>query len=130
MRGCKIRVRACRRLRGCDLPGLVEAYEEKPNECEGLLMNNGGFLWGFFAGVMGVDFADDCLVVRSATAPGVAPAEAFLRWRGHDVEVRWEKSPMPATVDGRPLAAKDGFYRIAAPTGNELIKIVIPAVNP
>jgi hypothetical protein len=106
--------------------GFYEAYDDKPNECEGLLMNNGGFLWGFFAGVMGVDFADDCLLIRAATTPGMAPAEAVLRWRGHDVEIRWEKSPMPATLDGQPLAAIDGFYRINALPGDKLIKIVIP----
>lgn len=109
--------------------GFYEAYEEKPNECEGLLMNNGGFLWGFFAGVLGVDFADDCILVRSTAAPGAAPAEAFLRWHGRDVEIRWENSPLLATVDGRPLTAQDGFYRIPAPPGNELMKIVIPAAE-
>ena len=109
--------------------GFFEAYKVrgKPNACEGLLMNNGGFLWGIFAGVLGVDFCGDRLMIRAAVAPGIAPAEAMLRWRGRDVRILWQNVDGPATCAGKPLTSADGFYHIAADGGHDLLDIVIPA---
>ena len=109
--------------------GFFEAYEVngKPNKCEGLLMNNGGFLWGVFAGVFGVDFRDDRLMIRAAVAPGVAPAEAMFRWRGRDVRVLWRNTRGPASCGGKRLTSTSGFYWITADGGNDLLEIVIPA---
>ena len=111
--------------------GFFEAYEinGKPNGLEGLAMNNGGFLWGLFAGVLGVEFRGDRLLIRAEVAPGLAPAMATLRWRGRDVRVRWQDSHATATLGGKRLVATEGFYIIDADGKYDLLQIDIPAAN-
>jgi hypothetical protein len=108
--------------------GFFESYEVngKPNATEGLAMNNGGFLWGFFEGVLGVEFRGDRLLIRAKVAPGVVPSEIMLHWRGRDVRIRWKRTRKAATVDGKPLKATKGFYSVLSDGQVKRMEIEIP----
>jgi len=95
--------------------GFYEAYDGKtgePNNCRGLLMNNGGFIWGFFEAVMGIELEGDEVRFRSFVPKQITPARARLRYRGADLDIQWRSDSKPrATLDGRSLTRNDaGFY--------------------
>jgi hypothetical protein len=94
--------------------GLFEAYDGKtaePNDCPALLMNNGGFLWGFFAAVMGMDVQGDALLFRDSVPRRVLPAKARIHYRGADLEIEWRTGPRPsASLDDKPIDQKAGAY--------------------
>jgi hypothetical protein len=97
--------------------GFYEAYDGKtgePNNCRGLLMNNGGFIWGFFEAVMGIEVEGDELRFRPSVPKQVTPARARLHYRGADLEIDWRNGRNPgASLDGKSLARSDGgFYRL------------------
>jgi len=96
--------------------GFYEAYDGKtgePNECRGLLMNNGGFIWGFMSGVMGIDMRGDELRFRSTVPAQLVPARARVHYRGADFEIHWQKGKTAtARLDGRKLElGAGGYYR-------------------
>ncbi len=95
--------------------GFYEAYDGKtgePNRCRGLLMNNGGFIWGFIEGVMGVEIVGDELRFRSSIPANILPARARLHYRGADLEIQWVVGRSPsATLDGKRLNLESGYYR-------------------
>ena len=97
--------------------GFYEAYDGKtgePNHCRGLLMNNGGFVWGFFEAVMGIELEGDELRLRASVPRQVTPARARVHYRGADLEIHWLGKGNPrARLDGKDLARNDeGFYRM------------------
>ena len=78
--------------------GFFEAYDGvtgKPNQCEGLLMNNGGFLWGLFGGVLGVDFSGDEVLVADAVPARLLPAQVRVHYRRGDILINWEAATEP-----------------------------------
>lgn len=100
--------------------GFFEAYDGKtgaPNDCAGLLMNNGGFLWGFFEGVLGIEARGDELRLRASIPPRILPATARIHYRGADFEIRWLIGPSPAgSLNGKGIAlGKDGYYQLNLP---------------
>lgn len=108
--------------------GFNEAYHGvtgAPAHAEGLLMNNGGFLWGVHAGVFGIDTDGDTLVLSSAVPKEVLPAVVRLRYRNADLTIRWQAGEHPRlTVDGREVKSEDGTYRLALkPQFNQEISI-------
>ena len=97
--------------------GFYEAYDGKtgePNNCRGLLMNNGGFIWGFFEAVLGIEFAGDALQFRASVPQQITPARARLHYRGADLEIHWRRGGKPsARLDGRSLARTNrGYYQL------------------
>ncbi|MFN8008510.1 MAG: hypothetical protein U0V70_16115 [Terriglobia bacterium] len=95
--------------------GFFEAYDGKtgePNDCRGLLMNNGGFLWGFFEAVLGIEFEGDELRFRSSLPEGIAPARVRLHYRGADIEVFWKSGSKPAAhLDQANITPnQEGYY--------------------
>jgi hypothetical protein len=94
--------------------GFYEAYDGKtgePNNCRGLLMNNGGFIWGFFEAVLGIEVEGDELRFRAAIPKHITPARARLRYRDADFEIEWQNGPKPgARLDGKNIARSDGGY--------------------
>ena len=141
-------------LRVCALPGMVEAVNRSRAGICGCTAGNqthwadvrgtwgngswfndlyftphGGFLWGLFEGVFGVEFRGDRLLIRAMAAPGMAPTEVMLHWRGRDVRIRRLYTHAPANLDGKPLKAKDGFYSVASDDRTNLLRIDIPATN-
>jgi hypothetical protein len=97
--------------------GFYEAYDGKtgePNNCRGLLMNNGGFIWGFFEAVLGIEVEGDELRFRPSVPKQITPAQVRLRYRDADFEIEWQYGPKPgARVDGKNMArSKAGYYLI------------------
>lgn len=97
--------------------GFYEAYDGKtgrPNECRGLLMNNGGFLWGLFAGVFGVEIDGEKLRLRSVVPKQVVPAKMRMHYRGSDIEFVWKAGQMhSASLNGKPINLTDqGYYSL------------------
>jgi hypothetical protein len=94
--------------------GFYEAYDGKtgePNNCRGLLMNNGGFVWGFFEAVLGIEVEGDELRFRAAVPKQITPARARLRYRDADFEIEWQNGPKPrASMDGNNIARSEGGY--------------------
>jgi len=94
--------------------GFYEAYDGKtgePNDCRGLLMNNGGFVWGFLGGVLGIDIHGDELRFRSTVPAPIIPAKARILYRGADFEIHWQKGKAPsARLDNRKLELGAGGY--------------------
>ena len=117
--------------------GFYEAYDGKtgePNNCRGLLMNNGGFIWGFFEAVLGIAAEGDELRFRAAVSKEVTPARARVRYRDADFEIEWQNGPKPgARLDGKNLARSDGGnYRINfSPQPNQTyhVKIVTEDIS-
>ena len=97
--------------------GFFEAYDGKtgaPNDCAGVLMNNGGFLWGFFEGVLGIEVRGDELRLRASVPKRILPAKARIHYRGADLEIRWMIGLRPsASLDGKSIALRrDGYYQL------------------
>ena len=97
--------------------GFFEAYDGKtgaPNDCAGLLMNNGGFLWGFFEGVMGVEVRGDEIRLRASVPKRILPAKARIHYRGADLEIRWlVGTNLSVSLDGKSIAlGSDGYYQL------------------
>ena len=94
--------------------GFYEAYDGttgKPNNCRGLLMNNGGFIWGFMEAVMGIEMEGDELRFRASVPRQITPARARIRHRNCDVEVAWKNgSTAEARLDGAPLTRNEHAY--------------------
>ncbi len=94
--------------------GFYEAYDGKtgePNDCRGLLMNNGGFLWGFFAGVLGVEIGGDELRFRALVPKQAVPARARIHYRGADFEISWKAGgTRSASLDGKAITPIEGGY--------------------
>ena len=96
--------------------GFFEAYDGKtgePNDCRGLLMNNGGFLWGFFEGVLGIKIDGDELRFRSSVPERLFPARARIHYRGADFDIHWNQGKYSsASLDGKRIPlSPDGYYR-------------------
>jgi hypothetical protein len=97
--------------------GFYEAYDGKtgePNNCRGLLMNNGGFIWGFFETVLGIECEGDELRFRASVPQQITPARVRLHFRGADFEIHWQGGRNPgASLDGENLARNDnGYYQL------------------
>ncbi len=97
--------------------GFYEAYDGKtgkPNDCRGLLMNNGGFLWGVSAGVLGVEIWGDELRFRALVPKQVLPARARIRYRGADLEISWRAGrKRSAGLDGQVIPQGErGYYTL------------------
>ena len=94
--------------------GFFEAYDGKtgaPNDCAGLLMNNGGFLWGFFEGVLGMEVRGDELRLRASVAKSILPAKARIHYRGADLELLWTIGLRPsASLDKESIPLSGGGY--------------------
>jgi hypothetical protein len=77
-------------------------------------MNNGGFLWGFFEGVLGMEVRGDELRLRASVPKRILPAKARIHYRGADLEIRWMTGLRPsATLDGKNIAlGRDGYYQL------------------
>ena len=111
--------------------GFYEAYDGKtgePNNCRGLLMNNGGFIWGFFEAVLGIEAEGDELRFRAAVPKSITPAWARLRYRDADFEIEWQNGPKPhARVNGKTIArTEDGYYPINfSPRPNQTYQVKI-----
>jgi hypothetical protein len=98
--------------------GFYEAYDGKtgePNNCRGLLMNNGGFIWGFFEAVLGIEVKGDELRFRASVPRQITPARARLHYRGADFEIHWRNGKnLSASLDGKNLARSNkGFYPLS-----------------
>ena len=95
--------------------GFYEAYDGKtgePNRCRGLLMNNGGFIWGFVEGVLGVEIEGDELRLRGSVPASILPARARLHYRGADFEIQWTTGrSASASLDGKRLTLEGGYFR-------------------
>ncbi len=116
--------------------GFFEAYDGKtgePNNCRGLLMNNGGFIWGFFEAVLGIEVEGDELRFRAAIPERITPARARIHYRGADFEVLWKIGNPRARLNGKTLAlSRDGYYRLALtpePKRTYSVEIVIKELN-
>lgn len=114
--------------------GFYEAYDGKtgePNRCRGLLMNNGGFIWGFFEGVLGVEPEGDELRFRDSVPASILPAKARLHYRGADLEVTWNQArAASASLDGKRLALEQGYYRLKlAPEPERTYRLEIVTAN-
>jgi hypothetical protein len=87
--------------------GFYEAYDGKtgePNHCRGLLMNNGGFLWGVFAGVFGIEIRGDELRFRATVPKQVVPSKMRLYYRTPDFEIVWKTGRTPScSLDGQAI---------------------------
>jgi hypothetical protein len=74
-------------------------------------MNNGGFIWGFFEAVLGIEVEGDELRFRAAVPKQITPARARLRYRDADFEIEWRSGPKPgARMDGNNMARSEGGY--------------------
>ena len=110
--------------------GFFESYwsnSGKPNTCEGLLMNNGGVLWGFYEGILGVSFNGDKIIFEKEIPASLLPVEAKFRYRGADIIVDWvalDKSVL--LVNNKPVLDSGKFYELKLkPEINETIRIKI-----
>ena len=97
--------------------GFYEAYDGKtgkPNQCRGLLMNNGGFLWGIAEAVLGIEPAADEILFRPVVPREILPARYLLRYRGADVEISWAAHKhRSAKLNGASLPRDArGFFRL------------------
>lgn len=98
--------------------GFYEMYNGvtgAPNAAysEGLLMNNGGFLWGVYAGLFGIDVDGDSLVLSGNLSMEVLPAVMRMRYRNADLVIRWQGGDHARlTVDGNEAQSEDGQYRL------------------
>lgn len=116
--------------------GFYEAYDGKtgePNDCPGLLMNNGGFLWGFFEGVLGIRIQGDELSFRDRIPQKLLPAKARIRYRGADIDIHWKAGQIASShLDGRPIAPANSYYRFRlTPKADQTLNIdlVVPSVS-
>ena len=96
--------------------GFFEAYDGKtgePNDCRGLLMNNGGFLWGFFEGVLGIEIEGDDLRFRATVPERLLPAHAYIHYRGADLDIHWKLGAgCSAKLEGNNIRLNpDGYYQ-------------------
>lgn len=97
--------------------GFYEAYDGmtgEPNQCRGLLMNNGGFLWGLAEGVLGMEPAADNLYFRPTVPREILPVRFLLRYRGSDIDISWARHKHAAAkMDGASISKDErGFYRL------------------
>ena len=97
--------------------GFYEAYDGKtgkPNQCRGLLMNNGGFIWGMAEGALGIEPAADEVLFRPTVPREILPVRYLLRYRGADVDISWSRHKhASAKLDGASLPQDArGFYRL------------------
>ncbi|MBA3847169.1 MAG: hypothetical protein H0X45_11040, partial [Planctomycetes bacterium] len=98
--------------------GFHEAYDGAtgaPGHADGLLMNNGGFIWGLMEGALGLGLAGRTLTVRNRVAKTLLPATARCAWRGAIVELEWVAGDGSITLDDVPLPIVDGVASISAP---------------
>ena len=116
--------------------GFFEAYDGKtgePNNCRGLLMNNGGFIWGFFEAVLGIEFEGDELRFRGSVSARITPARARIHYRGADFEVLWISGNPSARLDDKSISMdKDGYYRLCLtpePSRTYSLEIVVKEPN-
>ena len=116
--------------------GFFEAYDGKtgePNNCRGLLMNNGGFIWGFLEAVLGIELEGDELRFRGSVPAPMTPARARIHYRGADFEVLWISGNPSARLDDKSISMdKDGYYRLCLtpePSRNYSVEIVVKEPN-
>jgi len=102
-------------------------YTGKENVCPGLLMNNGGVIWGFFAGVLGVDTSCDKLIISDTVPKDILPAEARIRYRGSDLEIKWSSgTKAKASLDGVSCKARNGQYEFKI---NHDVRMPVHSIN-
>ena len=84
--------------------GYYESYwgdSGRQNVCPGLLMNNGGVIWRFFAGVLGVNTSGEKIIFADAVPKDILPAKARIRYHDSDLEITWSQGKKPqALLDG------------------------------
>lgn len=79
----------------------------------GLLMNNGGVLWGFFEGILGIASHGDQLRFRASVPHSLVPAKARIYWRSADVEIHWKSGRVSsATLNGKTINSENGYYTL------------------
>jgi hypothetical protein len=115
--------------------GFYEAYDGKtgePNRCRGLLMDNGGFLWGLFAGVFGVEIRGEELRFRAVVPKELVPSKMRIHYRGADFEITWTTGrTRVARLDGKAITpAQDGNYSLRLkPSPGQTYSIEIVSLN-
>lgn len=114
--------------------GFYESYwgnTGQPNGIKGLLMNNGGVLWGFFQGVLGVNIHGDALIFQDRVPINILPAKMRLRYRGADIVIRWMLSNNSrATLNNKTIEKCGNSYilRLKPLPGKVIhIEIEVPA---
>ncbi|MBA3710503.1 MAG: hypothetical protein H0W83_16990 [Planctomycetes bacterium] len=98
--------------------GFHEAYDGttgKPGYADGLLMNNGGFIWGLMEGTLGLGLTGTAMTIRNRLPGSLLPTTARCCWRGHIVELAWSAGDGSITLDDVPLPIVDGVASITAP---------------
>lgn len=87
--------------------GFYECYwgnSGKHNSLEGLLMNNGGVLWGFYEGIMGIKMEGDKLIFQDNVPSKLLPAKACFHYRNAEIIVHWISSDKSsATLNNRNI---------------------------
>jgi hypothetical protein len=74
-------------------------------------MNNGGVIWGFFAGVLGVNTSGDKIIFADTLPKDILPVKARIRYRGSDLEIIWSQGKQAhASLDGVSYKARNGEY--------------------
>lgn len=97
--------------------GFYEEYNGQtgePGKVKGLLMNNGGVLWGLFEGLLGIVPEGDELRVRDNLPAEMLPTKVRIRYRGSDLVIHWQAGDRKrAELDGQPLpASRKSYYRL------------------
>ncbi|HYE05757.1 MAG TPA: hypothetical protein VEL07_09600 [Planctomycetota bacterium] len=98
--------------------GFHEAYDGAtgaPGHADGLLMNNGGFIWGLMEGALGLGLSGRTMTLRNRVANTLLPATARCAWRGAIVALEWVAGDGSITLDGVELPISDGVATITAP---------------
>ncbi len=121
--------------------GFFEAYDGVTGASNGVLgqlMDNGGFLWGLYAGVYGLDVDDDAVLVRAEVPKSALPATSRWFYRQKIIDVTWSAAQATAVrVDGVtqvPEAGSLGLrYRLVgafAGAGAHTLEIDVSTASP
>ena len=125
------------RLANHTIVSEVGYYEEyngvtgQPGKVKGLLMNNGGILWGLFEGVLGIVPEGDALRLRDRIPAEMLPCRARIHYRGRDLLISWvqgEKAGLE--VDGVAQGrSRHNFYCLenlgSEPAGECVIQLSV-----
>ncbi|MBA2481977.1 MAG: hypothetical protein H0V44_15025 [Planctomycetes bacterium] len=111
--------------------GFHEAYNGTtgaPGYADGLLMNNGGFIWGLMEGSLGLGLAGKTMTVRNRVLDSLLPTTARCTWRGRTVDLEWRVGDGSITLDDAPLPLVDGVASITVARGTAPLRIRIAAL--